>query len=235
MKFSRANVQVKKSPRGDFTAAIALRRLRSHAAETLAEVIIAITVITLGTGSAIILVNTSVNATGAGENRLIAYNLAREGVEAVRNIRDTNLLRFPGEADDCWDTYNLTDPQYCSIGNNKLGSASPGQNITVSPVLTGTADLFSWNVTPTPASTQLYTVDVNGAYSASDPTTLGGTFYTHDSASPAVASPFSRVINIVKTTGSGPAPDEMIVAATVTWEEKGQPQNIQFVDRLINY
>ena len=205
-----------------------LQRLRSNAAETLAEVIIAITVLSLGTGSATILVLTSVNATVSGENRLVAYNLAREGVEAVRNIRDTNWLRFPGDRDQCWDTYNLVNPTLCAITVNKLRGPDP---FIVSPDFTTSNAYFTWNISATsaPADWKLYTIDIN----STDP---GGTFYTHDSLfTGAIESPFSRTITIVKTPGSSTVPARMLVTATVSWEERGVPRSVVFKDQLINH
>ena len=212
-----------------------LQRLRSNAAETLAEVIIAITVLSLGTGSATILVLTSVNATVSGENRLVAYNLAREGVEAVRNIRDTNWLRFPGDRDQCWDTYNLVNPTLCAITVNKLGGPNP---FIVSPDFTTPNAYFTWNIsaTSTPADWKLYTIDINGVDDPSNPPTLGGTFYTHGGLSAgAIESPFSRTITIVKTSGSSTVPARMLVTATVSWEERGVPRSVVFKDQLINH
>jgi hypothetical protein len=42
------------------------------------------------------------NMTNA-KSRIIAINIAREGVEAVRSIRDTNWLRFSDSRRDCWN------------------------------------------------------------------------------------------------------------------------------------
>jgi hypothetical protein len=205
------------------------QRLRSNAAETLAEVIIAITVLSLGTGSATILVLTAVNATTSGETRLVAYNLAREGVEAVRNIRDTNWLRFPGDRDDCWDTYNLTDPATCNSA--KLGATGIGKDITVTPNLTDSDAFFTWTVNETsvPADQKLYTIDIN----ATDP---GGTFYVHDSLYlGAIESPYSRSVNVLLTPGSASDPARMLVTSTVSWDDRGVPRSVEFKDQLINH
>lgn len=39
----------------------------------------------------------------SSKDRIIAVNLAREGLEAVRNIRDTNWLKFSGNRRECWN------------------------------------------------------------------------------------------------------------------------------------
>lgn len=59
---------------------------------TLLEVIIAITVITAGLAGALVLIGHSIASATAVRDRLVAVNLAQEGVEVVRNIRDSNWL-----------------------------------------------------------------------------------------------------------------------------------------------
>ena len=41
------------------------------------------------------LISSSVSATRASKEYLVAQNLVTEGIEAVKNIRDTNWLRYP--------------------------------------------------------------------------------------------------------------------------------------------
>lgn len=50
------------------------------------------------------------------EARVRAINLAREGIEAVINIRNTNWLRFTSDRDKCWDTLNYNAS---CIGSNR--------------------------------------------------------------------------------------------------------------------
>jgi four helix bundle protein len=61
---------------------------------TLLEVIAAIFILTVGIGSAFILISQTLSATSLAKERLIASYLAQEGIEIVRNIRDTNWLQF---------------------------------------------------------------------------------------------------------------------------------------------
>lgn len=58
----------------------------------LLEVIVAIGVLVTGVFSALSLMTSSLNAAKENEARLLGSNLAREGVEAVRSIRDSNWL-----------------------------------------------------------------------------------------------------------------------------------------------
>lgn len=63
---------------------------------SLLEVIVAIFIITVGLGGAISLLAFVISASAVGKSQIIATNLAQEGIEVVRNIRDTNWLE--GEA-----------------------------------------------------------------------------------------------------------------------------------------
>ncbi|TAL19311.1 hypothetical protein EPN90_04055 [Patescibacteria group bacterium] len=58
----------------------------------LLEMIVAIGIITTGVLGTLTLVSATIVATGESEGRLVAGNLAREAVEVVRNIRDSNWL-----------------------------------------------------------------------------------------------------------------------------------------------
>ena len=59
---------------------------------TLIEVIVAVFLLTVGVGGVYVLVNQAISSTTLLKNRLIAAYLAQEGIELVRNIRDTNWL-----------------------------------------------------------------------------------------------------------------------------------------------
>jgi len=82
-------------------------------AESLIETIVAVTVIALGATAAGVMVRTSLVGVEISQDRMLALNLAREGIEAVRNIRDTNWLRYSGNADACWNTLTGTDISDC--------------------------------------------------------------------------------------------------------------------------
>lgn len=66
--------------------------IKNNKAQGLIETIISIGIIITGLASAMSLIVQNKIATEEAEERLIATNLAREGVEIVRNIRDTNWL-----------------------------------------------------------------------------------------------------------------------------------------------
>jgi type II secretory pathway pseudopilin PulG len=76
---------------------------RNNKGETLAETIIALSILAVGiTSSSAIMVNSTRNLTNA-KNRVVAVNIAREGIEAMRNIRDTNWLFYSDRRRQCWN------------------------------------------------------------------------------------------------------------------------------------
>jgi type II secretory pathway pseudopilin PulG len=59
---------------------------------TLLEIVIAMFVVTIGMGGVFTVIQKSFSAISLSASRLVAANLAQEGIEVVRNIRDTNWL-----------------------------------------------------------------------------------------------------------------------------------------------
>ena len=202
--------------------------LKSSAAETLAEVLIALIVISVGAGGALTLVVTSMRANTEVKERLMAYNLAREGVEAVRTIRDSNWLRFPSDRTNCWSALpDVTDPATCGAVGFKLGDEPP---YIISLNFDNNYRNFAWQiqtVTDFVNEPILYEVDLD----LSD----GEIIYIHDYAAWCdgrcdTPSPYSRVVDVEEQIGGS-----LLVTATVSWNSHGQERDISFVDALTNY
>ena len=64
-----------------------------QAGQTLVETMVASLVLVLGIGAAVTLSIYGLGATSSVSKQLVAIGLAREGIEAVKNMRDTNWLR----------------------------------------------------------------------------------------------------------------------------------------------
>lgn len=79
---------------------------------TLIEVIIALFIITIGAGAAFVLLQRTLAFSSKASFQLRASYLAQEGVELVRNIRDSNFLNIHKGAGGNWDD-GLTS---CSSG-----------------------------------------------------------------------------------------------------------------------
>jgi type II secretory pathway pseudopilin PulG len=92
-------------------------KIKSRRGESLVEVLIAILVLLVGALSTLRLLGSADINNQLTKERVVATNLAREGLEAVRSIRDTNWLRFAGERRICW---NNLDVSRC-LSNNSNG------------------------------------------------------------------------------------------------------------------
>ena len=72
---------------------------------TVLEVITAIFILTVGVGAALSLMNQTLATGSVVEQTLIASYLAQEGIEIVRNIRDTTWLEKRNNPSLAWDEY----------------------------------------------------------------------------------------------------------------------------------
>jgi type II secretory pathway pseudopilin PulG len=81
---------------------------KSNRGETMVEVLIALMVLVIGAVGALRLLGIAGINNQITKERVEATNLAREGIEAVRNIRDTNWLRFAGERRICWNNLDYS-------------------------------------------------------------------------------------------------------------------------------
>lgn len=96
---------------------------------TLLEVLLAISLITVGILGVFILIQRTVAFTSVSSNRLIAAYLAQEGIEIVRNIRDTNWLEREnwknGLGDGQWQA-DYTNDQSLDVYNGSFLNISDG-------------------------------------------------------------------------------------------------------------
>ena len=70
---------------------------------TLMEVLVAIFLITVGVLGAMAVVNQTTTFIQVTSSRLVAAYLAQEGIEIVRNIRESNFLKIHKEGEGNWD------------------------------------------------------------------------------------------------------------------------------------
>lgn len=97
--------------------------------QSLVEVMITIFIVVVGLAAVLSLLVFSLTAVRDSENRVIAANFAREGIDVVRNIRDTNWLKGcpePDNPDDCfyWNTGLSSEGDYTAIAIFNPGAGS---------------------------------------------------------------------------------------------------------------
>jgi len=102
---------------------------------TMLEMVITISVLTIGLTGTFALVSGIISRTTTSSFRLIAAYLGQEGIEIVRNIRDTNWLEgfnwdegLAGEGEADYDDYSLGSFQdrFLNLDGNGFYSYNPG-------------------------------------------------------------------------------------------------------------
>jgi prepilin-type N-terminal cleavage/methylation domain-containing protein len=83
---------------------------------TLIEIIIVVWILSILVVSSIAFVNNWLNFTKVTRQKVIAINFAREWIESVYQIRDTNWQKRPWKKDECWlklDPLNDVSGDWC--------------------------------------------------------------------------------------------------------------------------
>lgn len=96
------------------------RILRWNQGATLIEIMWMLAIVWLGIAALLQTIGSGVYFAKDTENNIKAINIAREWIEWVTNIRDTNWLRFSSDRVNCWKTldYNwwcINDPNFTGL------------------------------------------------------------------------------------------------------------------------
>lgn len=174
---------------------------------TVLEVITAIFILTVGVGAALSLMNQTLATGSVVEQRLIASHLAQEGIEIVRNIRDTNWLQS-------------RDPSKSSPWDDGLCSSPPCEWEADYTTVTffDTADFERCSDPGFNCQTYSETflnIDTDGFYS----------YKTADAQ-----TKFKRKIRIEK-----PQADEIKVIVEIIWQERGRHHSFTVLEHITNW
>jgi len=102
------------------------RRRNNIRGEALLETVIAFITLAIGVTIAGMIMGSSLRNMQNAKNRVMAVNLAREGIEAVRNVRDTNWLKFHSKRRACWNNMPSVKPDEICDGSEPI---RPGRYI----------------------------------------------------------------------------------------------------------
>ncbi len=196
---------------------------------TLVETLVAVAVLIAGIIGPFELITRSLYSAPFSKNNLIAHNLAQEGIELARVIRDNNMLCDVNGGARAWNSNPATGAILQGYYEFSTSAAS-FQNISC-----GT-EIFK---TPFPITKAVATcndqllIDANGRYTYD----VGGT-----------ASGFSRCVRVCSppdgSCGLGNIPgappdgapvndaDQMDVLSNVSWYEHGMPKSVTLRTRL---
>ncbi len=178
------------------------------------EIIVVIIIVTIGIVGAYGIINSGQKLSTTSENRIKAINIAREWLEAVENIRDTNWLKFSSDYDNCWKVkdYNVTCIWYTPPNPNILS----GSNILVQSGV-----LWTLSGVSSPASiATAYTayIDQFPVFLDSNGLTTTSGSLTMTKCTPSITtncrSMFSREIQVINNPVDN---DHMTIHSIVTW------------------
>ncbi|MFA6028052.1 MAG: prepilin-type N-terminal cleavage/methylation domain-containing protein [Patescibacteria group bacterium] len=197
--------------------------MKDNRGQTLLEVMAAMFILVFGILSVVSLVVMMNKISSERTQEVIAANLARESIEAVRAKRDSNWLAMEaGTSGVVWDT-------------GLYGGASPSYDYTATINFSTTTNNWAYNWTPnviTNANCKIYKNSTTN-------------FYTHTSTG-GIVTPFTRLVYLYpvcsdgseKTTGTCPLLTPKIgihVTVQVQWTERGKIHNKYVEEKLYDW
>ena len=213
----------------------------------------AVFIVATGSAAATTLIVTALQANTFSRDNLIALNLAVEGIEAMRNIRDTNWLKFGYDKENCWNLLPGAAPGTdCTVAANLI--AEDSYTIELDP------SIYAWGLTPvgTPLdlSAELATnddyqlgfidvtpgIDTNSDGDDANDRDLYVTSEYIDFALTDLGftnngtSNFYRMVQVTYSDELLPADsEEMIVNSVVGWTAANIPHRVSLSTTLTNY
>ena len=189
----------------------------------------AIFVVAMGSGVATSLIVAALQSNQFSRDNLIALNLAVEGLEAVREIRDANWLRFSFDKELCWNMR----PEVIDCNDPSAARIKPGNYI----VLLDTASNYDWGLSDPPLVSALDLTSSSSMESYrlfySD---AAHDFYLNSATALADKSNFYRMVSISYSPANNEATDqEMTVTSLVQWQSQGVKHEILLQSKLTNY
>jgi len=183
----------------------------------------------------------------SSRDRIMAVNIAREGLEAVRNIRDTNWLKFSGNRRECWNHLPQSSASDTCDANTASLLIAPDTYLVYRDINkrwrlltqdTRDAQLFTMDIDPNTDSdgdgkkqndADIYNPKITPALGGSD----------DPWGSQTDKSLFKRTITIGyldNTDGTGSVSDNrMVVTSTVTWVTSQGTSTVELTTHLTDY
>lgn len=216
----------------------------SQRGESLLEVIMAIFVVGIGTTVAANLIISALQANNYNRDSLIALDLATEGIESIRSIRDSNWLRFSYDKDVCWNTKPgvvCTPPAASNVANVMDGTR---YMVAVDP----NPATFGWslisvsgpalNLNSVASSNnpyQLYFYDSDPGVSSDDDVNPSNDHDLYVAANTGMPSKFYRMVTIDYLGVPKETAQEMMVTSVVQWKDQAVAHEIKLQSLLSNY
>lgn len=207
-----------------------------RAGQTMIETLVAIFILIMGISAAVGLAIYAYSSSSNISKQIIAVGLAREGLEAVRNMRDTNWLKLTSIDTNCYDYASSTAYSAKCYGKWLQPPGSPGNGNDMGYDLSVAGNyIFTLNPTLTNKYWQLQTGGVSGWGMDFDQGINGSGFagFYVNTGNSSGSSGFYRKITITQDTsgvfnpasyGGANNPGPMLkVDAYVWWVDKKCP------------
>lgn len=198
--------------------------------QTLIETMVAAMILVIGIGSSVGLAVYALRATYTSTQQIVAMGLAREGIEAVKNIRDTNWLQT-SLTNNCFDFYTQTNTAPCyRLWRNGMAGSFTGVNYRLGRTTTPTAGRY-WVLTSSSLFGLHYAKDdlETGFYRPNpDPATTTGVSVVNSNTK------MGRRVRIIRDNTFAPFSqdvsgnyyyDRLLVQVDVWWTDKHCPVN----------
>lgn len=195
---------------------------------TLLETVVALTVILAAVVGPVSLITRGLVTFSLSKNKVIAANLAQEGIELVRLIRENNIACdiANGPAAHGWNR----DPEG-GVMPSRMRLDATDISAVVRPRC-GATDILSPRISVSSCST------TDTLLFDADPLSPTSGMYGYRSGTPTI---FRRCIEVVSPVReqdrdlSAPASAQMDVISTVTWDERGTERSVALRERLYDW
>lgn len=184
--------------------------------ETLIEVITALTALVMAGIAAVTIIISVMHSNSISKEYLIAQNLAREGIEGVITIRNTNWLQYPSDKDTKWLCTNPTDSSCANKISASENYALKRVDSTFILDKKPAATLDLSNGLDTEFELQLVSLD-------------GIPIYNHGSGTPTTPT-FYRMIQFKALTTTS-----YQVTVTIQWLNKSEVSEYKLTSIITNY
>jgi len=185
---------------------------------TLLETVVSLGVITSAVVGPVYLITRGIYSASFSKNRLVATNLAQEGIEAVRTVRENNILcNFLNSGTPVWSWITSSQGSGTMLGTQLTSDTSQTDTI----ICNGN-QLKNPQIRNNIGCGTAIKINSSGQY---------GYNATADTI-------FKRCVDITQpSSGEGliPAEDILDIISTVTWTERNQDKSAVIQERLYNW
>ncbi|MEK7082176.1 MAG: hypothetical protein AAB915_00660 [Patescibacteria group bacterium] len=206
----------------DLRFVLAFRRNRETYGFTLLETVVALTVILAAVVGPVSLITRGLFNFSLSKNRVIAANLAQEGIEIVRLIRENNIACDEANGPPLWQWRR--DPRGGMMTQLRVGVDASDFD---SPLECGDEAIAFPHLSS--SCSEHLRFEPNTALP-------NGGMYGYGGSRETI---FSRCVDIASPpdapTGGIPSADQMDVISTVRWDEHGNPRSVVLRERLTNW